>query len=215
MLDRFVLRLIQPAVNLLTRPLVHAGVSANTVTWSGFAVGLFAAWSITQQAYDMALLLMGVARLCDALDGAVARQTQTSDLGGFLDITLDFVFYASIPLAFALADPQANALAAAAVLAAFVGTASSFLAFAALAAKRGLHSLHYPNKSFYFLGGLTEGTETLVFFATACLWPKHFATLAYGFAALCAVTLATRVFWGVRTFSQPVPRALGQGLHDR
>jgi phosphatidylglycerophosphate synthase len=72
----------------------------------------------------------------------VARQTQTSDLGGFLDITLDFVFYASIPLGFALADPQANALAAAAVLAAFVGTASSFLAFAALAAKRGLHSLH-------------------------------------------------------------------------
>jgi hypothetical protein len=215
MLDRFLLRLIQPAVRLLARPLARAEVDANTLTWSGFAMGMLAAWLITQQAYGTALLAMAASRLCDALDGAVARQTQATDLGGFLDITLDFVFYASIPLAFALADPPRNALAAALVLAAFVGTASSFLAFAALAAKRGLHNLNYPDKSFYFLGGLTEGTETLVFFAAACWWPNHFALLAYGFAFLCALTLATRVVWGVRAFSQPVPQTHGPTPHDR
>lgn len=58
-----------------------------------------------------------LSRLCDALDGAVARQGQPTDAGGFLDITLDFLFYASIPLAFAVADPGANALAAAVLLA--------------------------------------------------------------------------------------------------
>jgi hypothetical protein len=34
-----------------------------------------------------------------------------------------------------------------------------------------------------------------------CVWPQHFATLAYVFAALCAVTIVTRIGWGWRTFS--------------
>ena len=214
MLDRLALRLIQPAVRLLARPLAAAGVRANTLTWTGFAIGMLAATLISQSAFVPALLAIAASRLCDALDGAVARQTQPTDLGGFLDITLDFVFYASIPLAFAFADPARNALASAVVLAAFVGTASSFLAFAALAAKRGLHNLNYPDKSFYFLGGLTEGTETLAFFAIACLWPDYFAPLAYGFAALCVLTLASRLVWGMRAFSQALPLKVQETHHD-
>ena len=142
-----------------------------------------------------------ISRLCDALDGAVARQTRVTDAGGFLDIALDFLFYASIPLAFAWSDPARNALPAAVLLAAFVGTGSSFLAFAVIAAKRGLTSLDYPDKSFYFLGGLTEATETLACFAAMCFWPEFFIELAYGFAALCAVTTAMRLWWGWRAFS--------------
>ena len=130
----------------------------------------------------------------------MARQTQATDAGGFLDIALDFLFYASIPLAFAVADPANNALPAALLLAAFMGTGSSFLAFATLAAKRGLQDLATPGKSFYFLGGLTEATETLAFFVAMCLWPAHFATLAYAFAALCGITIVTRIWWGWRTF---------------
>jgi len=48
---------------------------------------------------------------------------------------------------------------------------------------------------------LTEATETLACFAAMCLWPQHFATLAYGFAALCAITIATRLWWGWRALS--------------
>jgi phosphatidylglycerophosphate synthase len=118
-----------------------------------------------------------------------------------LDIALDFLFYASIPLAFAVAEPSANALAAAVLLAAFIGTGSSFLAFAVLAAKRGMTDLATPGKSFYFLGGLTEATETLAFFVAMCLWPQHFALLAYVFAGLCAITIVTRIGWGWKAFS--------------
>ena len=151
-------------------------------------------------------LLAGVvailaSRLCDALDGAIARETRVTDAGGFLDIALDFIFYAAIPLGFAVADPGRNALAAATLLAAFVGTMASFLAFAVLAAKRGLNNLAYPDKSFYFLGGLTEATETLGFFIAMCVWPQHFAWLAYSFSAMCLLTTGTRIWWGWKTFS--------------
>lgn len=201
MLDRTATALIKPAVVQLARVLHRGGLSANQITLLGFSTGLFAALLIANDAYLAGATAIFSSRLLDALDGAVARLTRATDLGGFLDIALDFLFYASIPLAFAVADPLQNALPAAVLLAAFIGTATSFLAFAVMASKRGLNSLDYPDKSFYFLGGLTEATETLIFFTAMCLWPAHFATLAYVFAALCGVTVATRLWWGWRSFA--------------
>jgi phosphatidylglycerophosphate synthase len=201
MLDRYATGLIRPPLTAAARLLARAGVGANAITLTGFGVGFFAAILIANNAYLAGALALFASRLCDGLDGAVARQTAATDAGGFLDIALDFLFYASIPLAFAIANPADNALPAAVLLAAFIGTGTSFLAFAVLAAKRGLASLDYPDKSFYFLGGLTEATETLAFFAAMCLWPTHFGVLAYTFAALCAFTTATRIVWGWRTFS--------------
>lgn len=201
MLDPYATALIRRPVTAAARQLARWGLSANSITLAGFALGVFAAFLIANELYLTGAATLFGSRLLDALDGAVARQGQSTDAGGFLDITLDFLFYASIPLAFALADPTRNALAAAVLLAAFMGTSTSFLAFAALAAKRGLNSTAYPNKSIYFLGGLTEATETLACFAAMCLWPQHFATLAYGFAALCAITIATRLWWGWRALS--------------
>lgn len=200
MLDRTATALIKPIITRLAKILLRLGLTANQITIIGFLIGLFAAFLITQQAYTAGAMAILVSRLCDALDGAVARLSQSTDAGGFLDIALDFLFYASIPLAFALADPARNALPAAVLLAAFIGTGSSFLAFAVVAAQRGMTSLDYPDKSFYFLGGLTEATETLAFFVVMCLWPAHFIALAYGFAALCGVTVGMRIWWGWRTF---------------
>jgi phosphatidylglycerophosphate synthase len=200
MLDSFAQRLIEPVLSRLARRLVALKVTANQLTLAGFAIGLLAAALIAQGAYRAGLLLLLLSRLCDGLDGAVARQTQPTDRGGFLDITLDFIFYAAVVLAFALADPAANALAAAALLAGFMGTGSSFLAFAVMAAKRQVSKPMTGGKSFYFLGGLTEGTETLGFFVAMCLWPAQFALLAWVFAGLCVLTTLSRVVWGCKAF---------------
>lgn len=203
MLDRQAQALLTPLLKALGRRLVQAGVGANTLTLTGFVLGLAAALAIALQAYGAGLALLVLSRLLDGLDGTVARMTRPTDAGGFLDIALDFLFYASIPLAFAVADPGANALAAAVLLASFIGTGSSFLAFAALAEKRGLTDTALPGKSFYFLGGLTEATETLALFVAMCLWPQHFAWLAYGFAALCGITTAMRIGWGFVRLNRP------------
>lgn len=201
MLDRYLSRLIKPTLDAAGKALARTGLTANGLTFAGFVIGMLAAVAITQQAYLLGLAAIALSRLCDGLDGAVARQTQPTDRGGFLDITLDFVFYASIPMAFALANPANNALPAAVLLAAFVGTTSSFLAYAVMAAKRSQVSTAYPNKSLVFLGGLTEATETYALFAAMCIWPQHFALLAYIFALACAITTATRVWWGYTTLN--------------
>jgi phosphatidylglycerophosphate synthase len=200
MLDQTATAIMRPAVNRLARQLQGLGISANALTWAGFLLGLVAFLLIASGDYLTGLSAIFLSRSLDALDGAVARLSQPTDAGGFLDITLDFIFYALVPLGFALAHPLQNALPAAALLAAFVGTGASFLAFAAIAAGRGMHSTAYPDKSLYFLGGLAEATETLAFFSAMCLWPGLFPELAYGFALLCAITTATRIAWGWQAF---------------
>ncbi len=200
MLDSAIQQVLKPVLNRIARGLVRAGIGANALTFIGFAIGMAAAVAIVFQHLMAGLVLLLLSRLMDGLDGAVARLTHPTDRGGFLDITLDFLFYASIPLAFALANPAQNALPAAVLLASFMGTASSFLAFAIVAAQRGLASTELPDKSFYFLGGLTEATETIAAFVAMCLWPQWFAPIAYGFAALCAITTALRIGWGWQRF---------------
>jgi phosphatidylglycerophosphate synthase len=193
MFDRPLQSLINPLLQLAARALVRGGVGADMVTWVGFGLGLGGAAAIVAQQFGPGLALILASRLADGLDGAVARLTRPTDRGAFLDITLDFLFYASVPLAFALANPAAHALAAAVLLAAFIGTGSSFLAFAVLAERRGLTSQAYPRKGLFYLGGLTEAGETLACFAAMCLWPAAFAPLALGFAALCGLTLLARL----------------------
>ena len=200
MLDRLALKLVKPAVDGAARQLSRRGITADQVTLAGFALGLLAALLVATGHSLLALLPLAANRALDGVDGALARLSAASERGAFLDISLDFVFYAAIPLAFALADPDANALAAAVLLAAFVVTGTSFLAFAVLAEKRGLKSTSYPSKAFYYLGGLTEGTETILCFLAMCLWPQHFAALAYVYAALCALTSATRLYAGWKIF---------------
>lgn len=203
MLDRAAVTLLRPAIDRLAGLAAATGLGANHLTLLGFAIGMGAAVLISSGQFLLGAAAILLSRLCDGLDGAIARRTRPTDAGGFLDIALDFVFYAAIPLAFALVNPARNALAAAVLLAAFCGTMSSFLAFAVIAAKRGMDNLAWPDKSFYFLGGLTEATETLVCFIAMCVWPELFPLLAAVFAAMCLVTTGTRIWWGWRAFSKP------------
>jgi phosphatidylglycerophosphate synthase len=196
MFDRLALKATKPAVDYLARRIHESGYNADQVTLAAFGLGMFAALLIALGHSYLALLPLLLGRLCDGLDGAVARLTKPTDRGAYLDITLDFLFYAAVPLAFATVNP----VAAAVLLAAFIGTGTSFLAYAIIAEKRGEKSDAYPSKSFYYLGGLTEGLETITCFVLMCLWPQHFALLAYIYAAMCCVTTGTRLLAGWERF---------------
>ena len=199
MLDAAVRRLIDPPLDAAARRLARAGLRADAITLGGLAVGLAAVPFLALEWYAAALAAILVNRLADGLDGAVARQTGPTDLGGYLDIVCDYLFYAAVPFGFALARAE-NALPAAFLIFAFMGTGASFLAYAVLAAKRGLSTAHRGSKAFFYLGGLTEGTETIAAFVAFCLFPDAFAALAYGFGALCWVTTLSRMAAAGRSF---------------
>ena len=200
MFDAKVRPLIDPPLERLAKTAKRGGWTADGVTIAGFIVGMLAIPAIAFEAYVFGLILILLNRLADGLDGALARLTEKTDRGGFLDIALDFIFYSSVPFAFALADPWANALAASFLIFSFIGTGCSFLAYAIMAEKRGLSTDIQGQKSLYYLGGLTEGSETIGLFVLACLLPAWFPAFAWIFGALCWITTATRIHAGWRTF---------------
>lgn len=196
MLDAAARRLIDPPLERAGRWFAAKGVAADTVSAAGFLVGLLASAAVAWGEPGWGLVLFLVNRLADGLDGAIARCAGVTDRGGFLDIVFDFIVYAAMAYAFAALDPAANAHAAAFLLLAFMGTGSSFLAFAVMASRRGLETEARGKKSLYYLGGLTEGSETIAFFVLACLLPSWFPILASVFAAMCWLTTAARIAAG-------------------
>ncbi len=199
MLDAKLRPLIDPPLNALGRALAGAGVTANALTFTGLALGLAGAAAIAFGHIGWGLALILANRLLDGLDGAVARARGPSDLGGYFDIVADFAFYVSIPLGFGILSP-ANTLPALVLVASFVLTGVSFLAFAVIAGKRGATTEAHGKKSFFYSTGLAEGTETILVFIAMCLLPAWFGPIAYGYAALCALTVFQRSAMAAQAF---------------
>jgi phosphatidylglycerophosphate synthase len=202
MLDGVMRGLIDPPLNRAARLIVRTGVGANALTAAAVPLAIAAAVAIAAQRFVLALVLIALNRLLDGLDGAVARLRGPTDFGGYLDIVCDFIFYAAIPVGFAFAADR-NLLPAVVLLAAFVGAGISFLAFAVIAAKRGMETRQQGLKSFYYAAGLAEGTETIAVFVLACLWPAAFPQIAYVYAAVCVLTVAGRIALARRAFTAP------------
>ena len=200
MFDAQIRPLMDRLLNPVGRGLAARGVKANHVTIIGMLFGLAAALCVAFQLFDIAFWLILLNRVADGLDGAVARASMATDFGGYLDIVCDFVFYSSIPVAFAAAQPE-NALASSFLIFSFIGTASSFLAFAILAEKRNITTEIRGKKAFYYLGGLTEGAETILLLLAMVTWPGYFIFMAFGFGLLCWVTTITRIYAAYSQFS--------------
>jgi phosphatidylglycerophosphate synthase len=200
LLDARLRPLIDPPLDRIGRGLARRGVSPDAVTLAGLGFGLAAGAAIWAGVFWLALVLVAASRLADGLDGAVARASERTDLGGYLDIVADFAFYAAVPLGFVLHDPETNGVAGAVLLAAFYVNGAGFLGFALMAEKRGLETRAQGLKSLYYSAGLLEGTETILFFVAICLVPGAFPALAWFFAALTAITTLGRLLLARRVF---------------
>lgn len=205
MIDPLLNRLLKKPFCILAKQLIKRGISADTVTVTGFVLGMLALPAIIFGYYLLALSLILLNRLADGLDGAIARQTSPSDAGGFLDITLDFIFYSAIVFAFICAEPVQNAIAGSFLMLSFMGTGGSFLAFAILANKHGIDSPKYPQKSLHYMGGLAEGFETILVLCLFCLLPDYFVLLATLFALICWLTAIIRIWVGYHTLLATKP----------
>ncbi|KJZ21179.1 CDP-alcohol phosphatidyltransferase family protein [Loktanella sp. S4079] len=202
MLDRYARRLIDPPLDQFGRMISARGISADAVTYLGLALGGVAAICIACGMPGLALWPLLLSRLADGLDGAVARASQKTDFGGFLDISVDFLFYGLIPMAFVWMSPDANGAAGAFLLTSFYFNGATFLGYAILAEKHGHKTEAQGQKSLYYSNGILEGTETILFFVLLCLLPEHFALLAWIFGALCFATATLRLFAAKQIYTQ-------------
>src|SRR5215510_1166441 len=196
MLDAPVRRLIASPLDPLAAGMVGLGINATTITLVGFLMGLGGiAFLITEQ-YGVALFFLALNRLCDILDGMLARVKGPTAIGGFLDATLDLIIYAMIPFAFALARQQ-DALAAIFLLVGFVVAAVPVLASRTFSPQRSWDED-------FVLCGHTENFVLVVLLCVAERWT--FTPLAYFYGSLCFLSCGISILSALgklRTTARP------------
>jgi phosphatidylglycerophosphate synthase len=201
MLDSRLRMLIAPALDAAGRRLARAGVPPTVLTAAGWAAGVGACAAAALRAWPVALGLWLANRLLDGLDGPTARAAHRSgEAGGFLDIVADFSVYAGVILGLAIAVPEAR-LACIALLTAYYISGTAFLALSSLAERR--RARLGDERSLRFVGGLAEGTETIVVYILLFLLPGRAVLIVWAFTAVVAVTAAQRVVIGVRLLREP------------
>lgn len=167
-------------------------VHPTTITLTGFMIGCIASPLIISQHYAYALPFILINRILDGFDGLIAKRTQKiTPLGGYLDITLDFIFYALIVMSFGLSTPE-NAIPALILLFSFMGCGTCFLAHGLT-----IKELQHPAKTyklFDYVTGFAEGGEVIFFFCLFCLFPEKFSLFALIFSALCLMTIIFRTW---------------------
>jgi phosphatidylglycerophosphate synthase len=183
-------------------------IHPTVVTVLAAIVGIAAAVAAWQSAYLAAVCLWLVNRALDGLDGAIARVTGTqSDLGAYLDIMLDYVVYAAIPLGLALASGESAVLLALAVLlGSFYLNSASWMYLAAMLEKRNAGAASRgETTSVTMPTGLIEGAETIVFYTLFLLFPNALVLLFTLMAALVLVTAGQQVSWALRHIKDDFP----------
>jgi len=198
MLDAPVRRALEPSLDTVAAALARIGVRATALTVAGWLVGVAACVLAATGHWHLALVGWLLNRVLDGLDGPLARQTGSTDLGGFLDIVADFSIYGGFVVAAAVAEPDAR-LACLALLGTYYLSGTAFLALSSVLERRGeaARAELSDGRSLLFVGGLAEGTETVVVYVLICLLPEHLAPLAGLFAVAVAVTAVQRITLGI------------------
>lgn len=200
MIDRF----LRSAKDSILTPLARGpfrAVSPTAVTLAAFAVGLATAALAWQRFYFLSLALWLLNRALDGLDGVLARLLdRQSDLGGYLDMVLDVVVYAVVPIGLALGVASLDVyLALAVMLGSFYINAASWMYLSALLEKRSQGARERGEQTTVTMpGGLIEGTETILFYTLFLLFPGELVALFSLMALLVLVTAAQRLAWAVR-----------------
>ena len=174
----------QKKVNGWGKELSKNGINANMVSIFGFVIGMMAINFLAMNMYFEALMCILVNRFCDVLDGAVARAEGVTKFGVFLDACLDFIFYAGVIFGFALANPDENAVAACFLLFGFTASASALLAYGLVSYNPNGKPASLSESPFY-LGGATQGFETLAAFVLLCIMPFAFLPIAIALGCWC------------------------------
>lgn len=173
-------------------------VSPMQVTLAGGVVGVIAGAVTLQAAYGLGLALWLVNRVLDGLDGTIARKTnQQSDLGGYVDILIDHVVYASVPIFLAISVNRVEVyIALALMLMAFYTNAAGWAVLSSILEKRNLGAKAHSEKTTVSMPtGLIEGTETIIGYILFFLFPAYLEWLFLVMAVLVGLTIIQRLMW--------------------
>ncbi len=207
MFDAAARQILEQPLARLARRIDVAWVSPNGLTLLGLATGLASAASAAIHLWWWSLALWLFSRAMDGLDGPLARRRAAraaprSQAGGFLDITADFVVYGSTVVGVSIGTTSAFDVAwwpFLLVLLAYYVNGTAFLAFSSIAERSARQ--REDGRSLSSLGGLAEGSETIVVHSLWLIFAAQAGVIAVVWAAVVGVSATQRIIAGFRDLS--------------
>ncbi|MDR2922085.1 MAG: CDP-alcohol phosphatidyltransferase family protein [Treponema sp.] len=197
MLDTHARKYVQPLLDRIAGLLIRMGISANAATITAFAAGVLSAGALCLRWLWPAVALLWLSGLLDAVDGTIARKTNTSSpLGTLLDIVFDRIVEILQLLALIYIAPEL-ALCVAVVLSCIIVSMTIFLTVGAASANKRENDV---KKTFYYQAGLAERSEGFIMITLAVLLEKYRAIVLLAFAAMILFTAFQRFMEAVRLF---------------
>lgn len=193
-------RRVRPLVTRVLQPVAeHSPGSVRPVTVSlfGFGFGIGAGLAAAFSLWPVAVAAWLVNRVLDGLDGVLARQQASAgDRGAYLDMVLDVIVYAAVPIGLAQGAGVDGAWTAAALLlASFYVNITTGLYLSAILEKRGAGAgANGETTSITMPVGLIEGTETVVWFTLMLAVPRA-VLWSMGSMAIAVLVSAAIRFW--------------------
>ncbi len=173
--------------DILGNMLIEIKLTPNKITIIAFILGVFSGVALGLKLPYLALVFMITSGIFDILDGTVARATnQTSDLGGFLDLTFDRVVEGAIVIGFYFFAPQYTLL----YLLFFAGAMFNFTTFMLA----GIFFKNNGKKSMHYDIGIVERTETFITFGIMMVFPNLAGIVLGAFISLMILTGIIRLY---------------------
>lgn len=195
MLDTHFRGYVQPLLNKIASLAVRMGLKPIIITFIAFFTGMISVFMLLIGYNIPCVILLWSSGLFDAVDGTVARRTNsTSGLGTLLDISFDRMVELGIILGLAFTN-TANHMMLLLLTCSIVLSMTIFLTVGNLAERKG-------EKSFYYQAGLIERTEGFIFFTLMILIPSYSNHIGYIFAATIFITAIQRFIEGVNILKE-------------
>ena len=187
MLDTHARKYVNPIIELGAKFFLKLKLTPNNVTILALLLGLATSIFLYFDMQIIAVIVLWISGYLDAVDGAMARRSNSSSsFGTLLDIVSDRIVEVSIVLVLGLkfVDVRYNLIVLAVCI---LMSMTIFLTVGALSEKKGV-------KSFYYQAGVAERSEGFIFFSLMILIPSYLGIITNIFSVLIIITAIQRFF---------------------
>lgn len=185
MLDTHARKYVNPIIELGAKFFLKLKLTPNNVTILALLIGVTTSIFLYFDMQIIAVIVLWISGYLDAVDGAMARRSNSSSsLGTLLDIVSDRIVEVSIVLVLGLkfADVRYNLIV---LTVCILMSMTIFLTVGALSEKKGV-------KSFYYQAGVAERSEGFIFFSLMILIPSYLGIITNVFSVLIIITAIQR-----------------------
>lgn len=187
MLDTHARKYVNPIIELGAKFLLKLNLTPNNVTILALLIGVSTSIFLYFDMQISAVILLWVSGYLDAVDGAMARNSNlTSSFGTLLDIVSDRIVEVGMIIVFGInfVDVRFNLLILAISI---LMSMTIFLTVGACTEKKGM-------KSFYYQAGVAERSEGFILFSLMILLPNYLGIISNIFSILVLFTAGQRFF---------------------